>query len=220
MSEDRNGTAAATDAVGATWRRILDEADLKSLIERLGEEITEACRDKDVAFVGIRARGVPLAARLAAIHAAKSGTTPPQGILDIALYRDDFDQSPDWPEVRESRIDFEIAGKTIVLVDDVLYTGRTIRAALNALMDFGRPRTVLLAVVVDRGLRELPIQADFVGHRAATSRQDHIRVRVAEIDGVDEVVVEEQRAATRRQEAKPCRRRHGGRSSAARRGEE
>lgn len=176
-------------------RQILDKTVLASLIDRLAGQITEACRDENVVFVGIRARGVPLAARLAAMYRQKSGQDAPQGILDITLYRDDFGDSPDWPEVRESRIDFDVAGKTIILVDDVLYTGRTVRAAINALMDFGRPRKVLLAVVVDRGLRELPIQADFVGHQVTTVTRDRIHVRVEEIDGVDEVIFEEENHA-------------------------
>ncbi|MEK8022925.1 MAG: bifunctional pyr operon transcriptional regulator/uracil phosphoribosyltransferase PyrR, partial [Candidatus Hydrogenedentota bacterium] len=146
-------------------------------------------------FVGIRSRGVPLADRLASIYRERRGVEPLRGTLDITLYRDDFharDSSTAraWPEVRASHLPFDVHGTTIILVDDVLYTGRTIRAALNALSDFGRPRAVHLAVLVDRGLRELPIQAEFAGKRIATSPVDHVRVRLTELDGADEVTVE------------------------------
>ncbi len=191
-----------TEPQNATWRQILDSAGMAAAIERLGKSIAESCVESEVAFVGIRSRGVPIADRLAAVYRRERKAEPLSGSLDITLYRDDFGESPDWPEVKESGIPFDVAGKTIVLVDDVLYTGRTVRAALNALMDFGRPRAVRLAVLVDRGLRELPVQADYVGYKAVTRPQDHIQVRLTEIDDKDEVVVEERRSSLRGVEEK------------------
>jgi pyrimidine operon attenuation protein / uracil phosphoribosyltransferase len=140
-------------------------------------------------LVGIRTRGGPLAERLAELLAEIEGTEIPSGIVDIGMYRDDIDTRPRI-ELGPTELPGDIEGRTIVLVDDVLYTGRTIRAALDALADIGRAEIVQLAVVVDRGHRELPIRADFVGKNLPTSRTEHVTVKVAEIDGEDGVWIE------------------------------
>lgn len=170
-------------------RLLLDAAGVAAAVGRISAEAVRWSEGSGIALIGVRARGVPLAERVAAAVRAARGEAPPIGILDITLYRDDLG-ARDWPVVRESRIPFDVAGRTIVLVDDVLYTGRTVRAAVNSLMDYGRPAAVRLAVLVDRGLRELPIRADVAGLEVATRPEDHVRVRLAEIDGADEVVVE------------------------------
>lgn len=169
---------------------ILDAGRIGEALAKIGNEIASTYTEPPIAFVGIQSRGVPLAERLAAIYRARRGLDPLRGSLDITLYRDDFGEQRAWPEVRSSHIPFNVQGTTIILVDDVLYTGRTIRAALNALADFGRARAVHLAVLIDRGLRELPIQAEFAGKRIPTTPEDHVQVRLSELDGVDEVVVE------------------------------
>jgi pyrimidine operon attenuation protein/uracil phosphoribosyltransferase len=169
---------------------LLDAEDIRRALTRIAHEIVE--RDKGpegIALVGIANRGDDLARRLAAEIHAIEGTTVPVGALDITFYRDDIGMKAEAPEVHETRVDFDINGKTVVLVDDVLFTGRTIRAAMDALMDFGRPFRIRLAVLVDRGHRELPIRADFVGKNVPTRRTDDVRVRVREVDGEDAVVV-------------------------------
>jgi pyrimidine operon attenuation protein/uracil phosphoribosyltransferase len=140
--------------------------------------------------VGIADRGDDLARRLAREIRRIEGAEIPVGVLDITFYRDDIGMRAEAPEVHETRIPFDVSGKTVVLVDDVLYTGRTIRSAMDALMDLGRPRKIQLAVLVDRGHRELPIRADFVGKNVPTSRADDVRVMIDEVDGQDGVVVE------------------------------
>jgi pyrimidine operon attenuation protein/uracil phosphoribosyltransferase len=140
--------------------------------------------------VGIADRGDDLARRLAHEIRRIEGAEIPVGVLDITFYRDDIGMRAEAPEVHETRIPFDVSGKTVVLVDDVLYTGRTIRSAMDALMDLGRPRKIQLAVLVDRGHRELPIRADFVGKNVPTSRADEVRVMIDEVDGQDGVVVE------------------------------
>jgi pyrimidine operon attenuation protein/uracil phosphoribosyltransferase len=160
---------------------------------RIAHEILERNRGVgDLALVGIRARGVPLAARLAAHLRDLAQVDVPTGALDITLYRDDLMRMPVGPQpvIRRTEVPFSIDDKLILLVDDVLYTGRTIRAALDALIDFGRPRAIQLVVLVDRGHRELPIRADYVGRNIPTSRQQSVQVRLTEIDGKDEVEVE------------------------------
>jgi pyrimidine operon attenuation protein/uracil phosphoribosyltransferase len=160
---------------------------------RIAHEIVERNRGvDDLALVGIRARGVPLAARLAAHLRDLTGVDVPTGALDITLYRDDLMRHAVGPQpvIRRTEVPFSIDDKLILLVDDVLYTGRTIRAALDALIDFGRPRAIQLVVLVDRGHRELPIRADYVGRNIPTSRQQSVQVRLAEIDGADQVEVE------------------------------
>src|SRR5439155_2999426 len=143
-----------------------------------------------VALVGIAARGDDLARRLAAEIRRIEGADVPVGVLDITFYRDDIGLRAEAPEVHETRIGFDITGRTVVLVDDVLYTGRTIRAAMDALVDFGRPKQIQLAVLVDRGHRELPIRADYVGKNVPTSLQENVVVSLAETGGADEVTVE------------------------------
>ena len=163
-------------------------------ITRIAHEILERNRGvEDIALVGIRARGVPIAQRLARELAGLTGVQVPTGALDITLYRDDImgHAAGTQPVVRRTEIPFSLDDRLILLVDDVLYTGRTIRAALDALIDFGRPRAIQLVALVDRGHRELPIRADYVGRNIPTSRQQSVQVRLTEIDGRDEVEVEE-----------------------------
>ena len=164
--------------------------DVRRALTRIAHEVIE--RDKgaaDVVLVGIADRGDDLARRLAAEVSRIEGAEVPVGVLDITFYRDDIGLRAEAPEVHETRIDFDVSGKVVVLVDDVLYTGRTIRSAMDALMDLGRPRKIQLAVLVDRGHRELPIRADFVGKNVPTSRDDDVRVQVQEVDGADAVTV-------------------------------
>ena len=162
-------------------------------LTRIAHEILERNRGLDeIALVGIRTRGVPIARRIA--HALKeiNGDDVPTGALDITLYRDDLMRHAVGPQplVRRTEIPFSIDDRKILLVDDVLYTGRTIRAALDALIDFGRPRAIQLIALVDRGHRELPIKADYVGKNLPTSLRQSVQVRLQEIDGVDEIVIE------------------------------
>lgn len=170
--------------------RIMDAAGMKRALSRLASEIVENNRGaKDLYLVGIRRRGVPLAERIAAKIEALEGQRPLYGILDITLYRDDLSTVGANPIVNRTELDNDIEGKNIVLVDDVLYTGRTIRAALDQLMDFGRPRKVQLAVLIDRGRehRELPIQADFIGKLVPTKQTEIIKVMLKEFDEVEAV---------------------------------
>jgi len=173
--------------------RLLDSAEIGRALSRIAHEILERNGSLDgLALVGIRTRGVPLAQRLAerlARLAGAGGAVPPVGLLDINLYRDDLSRISDHPVLRRTEIPFEPDDARIVLVDDVLYTGRTIRAALDGLMDLGRPLWIQLAVLVDRGHREVPIRADFVGKNVPTARGEQVEVRLEEIDGVDEVVL-------------------------------
>ena len=172
---------------------VMDGDRMSRALTRIAHEILERNRGLDeIALVGIRTRGVPLARRLAhALHDI-NGDNVPTGALDITLYRDDLMRHPVGPQpvVRRTEIPFSIDERKILLVDDVLYTGRTIRAALDALIDFGRPRAIQLIVLVDRGHRELPIKADYVGKNLPTSSKQSIQVRLQEIDGADEVVLE------------------------------
>ena len=162
-------------------------------LTRMSHEILERNRGLDeIALIGIRRRGVPLARRIAKALRDINGDDVPTGALDITLYRDDLMRHPVGPQpvVRRTEIPFSIDDRKILLVDDVLYTGRTIRAALDALIDFGRPRAIQLIVLVDRGHRELPIKADYVGKNLPTSLKQSVQVRLQEIDGADEVVIE------------------------------
>ena len=171
--------------------QVLDDAALDRALTRIAHEILEKNDGaKDLAFVGLRTRGVTLAQRLAAKIARIDGTTLPVGTLDITLYRDDLDLRGA-PVVRGTDIPFSIKNKTVVLVDDVLFTGRTIRAALDALIDLGRPRSIQLATLIDRGHRELPIRPDYVGKNLPTSRKESVAVRLKEHDGEDRVLIEE-----------------------------
>ena len=171
---------------------LLDDRALGRTLVRMATEIVERCRGtEDLVLVGIQRRGVELAGRLKRLIDQAEGSAVPCGKLDITLYRDDLSTVSHQPVVGASEIPVDINGKVVVLVDDVLYTGRTVRAAMDALIDFGRPRTIQLAVVVDRGHRELPIRADFVGKNVPTSKKEVIGVKVSEIDGVDGVVIKE-----------------------------
>jgi len=173
---------------------LMDSERIGRTLTRIAHEIVERNRGVgDLALVGVRTRGVPIAKRLAAILRDITGHEVATGALDITLYRDDLMKTAVGPQpiVRRTEIPFSIDGRHIVLVDDVLYTGRTIRAALDALIDFGRPSTIQLVVLVDRGHRELPIKADYVGKNVPTSRRETIHVRLAEIDGEDEVTLDQ-----------------------------
>lgn len=167
-------------------RVVLDEAEIARALTRMAHQILEADHDARLVLLGIATRGVPLAHRLATAMQQADGRTVPVGALDITLYRDDLRDQPTRP-VGRTVLPTEIDGATVVLVDDVLYSGRTIRAALDALGDLGRPRAVRLAVLVDRGHRELPIRADLVGKNLPTAAGETVRVRLAETDGVTEV---------------------------------
>ncbi len=172
--------------------RIMDEDAIRRALSRIAHEIAERNLDVDnLVFIGIRRRGVPLAERLAAEIQRIEQKKPPVGVLDITLYRDDLTTKHDTPMVHKTDVPFTVAGKDVILVDDVLYTGRTARAALDAVIDLGRPRTIQLAVLVDRGHRELPIRADYVGKNVPTSQREVIEVRLAEVDGVNEVWIVE-----------------------------
>jgi len=169
----------------------MDADAVRRAITRIAHEILE--RNKGtaaLALIGIRSRGIHIADRLAGAIRTIEGADVPRGIVDITLYRDDLDHAAQIPEIRATEIPFAIDERRIVLVDDVLYTGRTIRAAMDALMDFGRPANIQLAVLVDRGHRELPIRADYVGKNLPTSRQQQVQVRLREADGVDQVELE------------------------------
>jgi pyrimidine operon attenuation protein / uracil phosphoribosyltransferase len=173
---------------------VMDADRMARTLMRIAHEILERHRGADgLALVGIRARGVPIAARLAAHLRDLAGADVPTGALDITLYRDDLMRHAVGPQpvIRRTEIPFSIDDRLILLVDDVLYTGRTIRAALDALIDFGRPRAVMLAVLIDRGHRELPIHADVIGKTVPTDADEVIKVRMAELDGEDEVLIME-----------------------------
>ena len=170
--------------------RLLEKDEMARVLERLASQILErhaACQE--VMLVGIERRGADLARRLAALLQTRLGHAVPLGTLDINLYRDDWTSSTATPNINATRIDFSVEDKTIILIDDVLFTGRTIRCALEAILDFGRPRCVKLLVLVDRGHRELPIQADFVGKTVATERGQQVNVFLHERDGLDQVVL-------------------------------
>lgn len=172
---------------------VMDADRISRALTRIAHEIVERNRGiENVALVGVRSRGVPLARRLARLLQEIVGAEVPTGALDITLYRDDLmrHQVGPQPLVRRTEIPFSIDTRMIVLVDDVLYTGRTTRAALDALIDFGRPRAIQLVVLVDRGHRELPIKADYVGKNIPTARRESVQVRLEEIDGADEVIVQ------------------------------
>ena len=174
---------------------VMDADRMGRALTRIAHEILERNRGtNELALVGIRTRGVPLARRIARSLREINGDDVPTGALDITLYRDDLMRQPVGPQpvVRRTEIPFSIDDRRILLVDDVLYTGRTIRAALDALIDFGRPRAIQLVVLVDRGHRELPIKADYVGKNLPTSPHQSVQVRLQEIDGQDDVAIEEE----------------------------
>ena len=176
-------------------KTILDAAGIQRTLGRLALEIAERLQGcEGVVLIGIHRRGVPLARRVADKLKQVEKVQVPVGTLDINLYRDDFSSAGAAPVLRGTQVDFDIEGRRVVLVDDVLFTGRTIRAALDALVDLGRPSRVQLAVLVDRGHRELPIQADYVGLSLNTRREDHVELRLKEIDGEDALLLESQLA--------------------------
>ena len=173
---------------------VMDADRIGRTLTRIAHEIVERNKGvEDLALVGVRSRGVPIARRIARALRKITGHTVPTGALDITLYRDDLMRHAVGPQplVRRTEIQLSIDGRKILLVDDVLYTGRTTRAALDALIDFGRPKAIQLIVLVDRGHRELPIKADYVGKSLPTSAEESVQVRLQEIDGVDEVVLEQ-----------------------------
>lgn len=176
--------------------RVMDADDVRRVLRRIAHEIVERHRDPTrLALVGIRTRGEPLAARLADAIEAIEGIRPPTGTLDITQYRDD--RRPRAADAgaavvqRPALLPFSIAARHLVLVDDVLFTGRTVRAAMDALIDLGRPSSIQLAVLIDRGHRELPIRPDYVGKNVPTSARERVTVRLGEVDGRDEVIIEE-----------------------------
>jgi len=172
--------------------KVLDSAQIHKTLRRISHEIIEKNKSlADIAIVGIRTRGVYLARRIQSNIAEIEGVNLPLGTLDITLYRDDLTSIAEQPQVKETKLNFDINDKIIIIVDDVLFTGRTIRCALDELIDFGRPRAIQLAVLVDRGHRELPLRADYVGKNIPTSLTESVEVRVKELDGRDEVVVME-----------------------------
>jgi pyrimidine operon attenuation protein/uracil phosphoribosyltransferase len=185
---------------------VLNEDDVRRALVRIAHEIAERnphasgehpaslerggeARDRALALVGIHRRGAFLARRLQGLLMELLHTEIPLGDLDIGFYRDDVASRPEAPVVHASHIDFDVTGRTVVVVDDVLFTGRTVRAAIEALFDYGRPARVQLAVLADRGHRELPIRPDYVGKNLPTSREEHVNVRVRELDEVDEVAI-------------------------------
>jgi pyrimidine operon attenuation protein/uracil phosphoribosyltransferase len=171
-----------------TARSMMNADEIRRTIARLGHEIVERHGGTDhLVLVGIQRRGVVLARRLADAIAEAQGVRLPVGALDISLYRDDLSELATYPIVRPTQLPFDITNQTVVLIDDVLFTGRTVRAAMDELIDFGRPRAIRLLVLVDRGHREFPIRADHVGRNLPTARGERVNVHVAELDGVDEV---------------------------------
>jgi pyrimidine operon attenuation protein / uracil phosphoribosyltransferase len=183
-------------AVKPAPRVLLDEESIRRTLSRIAHEIIERNEELDtVALVGIHTRGVPIAHRLRHLIEERSGEELALGQLDITFHRDDVHvhagQPPRRPQplARETRLDFELEGRTVILVDDVLYTGRTIRAAIDALLEYGRPERVQLAVLADRGHRELPIRPDYVGKNLPTGRNERVQVELMEIDEIDRVVL-------------------------------
>ena len=170
--------------------KLLDKEAITRSLMRIAHEIVEKNKGTgDLCLIGIRNRGVYLAQRLAGYIKNIEGKDVASGALDITLYRDDLALASGQPLVRKTEIAFDINGKSLILVDDVLYTGRTIRAALDALVDFGRPKSIQLAVLIDRGHRELPIRADYAGKNIPTSKDETVEVRLQDVDGIDEVVI-------------------------------
>lgn len=175
---------------GETYRRIMDASEVQEAIEKMAHSIALNITQVDkCVLVGIRTRGVYLANRLGVLIKKKTGYEVPIGSLDITLYRDDWTKLHSYPLVRSTTIPGSIEHKDVVLTDDVLYTGRTVRAAIDALLDYGRPDRVYLAVLIDRGHRELPICAQYVGKEIETTDDEHVDVRLSECDGVDEVLI-------------------------------
>ncbi|MGH2870760.1 MAG: bifunctional pyr operon transcriptional regulator/uracil phosphoribosyltransferase PyrR [Solirubrobacteraceae bacterium] len=168
---------------------VLDRDDMRRTLVRIAHEIVEKNPDGSIAIIGIHRRGAHLARRVHALTSELLAPAVPLGSVDISFYRDDFGIRPRAPVVHATQLDFAVDGRTIVIVDDVLYTGRTVRAAIDEIFDFGRPERVQLAVLVDRGHRELPIRPDYVGKNLPTSQDQRVNVRVEEVDGADEVTI-------------------------------
>lgn len=169
---------------------IMDDNGISRAIMRISHEIIEKNKGvEDIALIGIQRRGVPLAKMIASKIKEVEGKVVPVGILDITLYRDDLSTLSEHPIVKGTDIGFTVTDKRIILVDDVLYTGRTVRAAIDALMEIGRPRSIQLAILVDRGHRELPIRADFIGKNVPTSKQEVVNVRLYEVDAINVVTI-------------------------------
>jgi pyrimidine operon attenuation protein/uracil phosphoribosyltransferase len=170
--------------------QVMDAKGIQRALVRIAHEIVEKNKGaENMAVIGIQDRGGPLAERVAGLIEKIENEKIPVGLMDITLYRDDIQTKLEQPLVQKTEIPFDVVDKVIILVDDVLYTGRTVRAALDQIIDFGRPRHIQLAVLVDRGHRELPIRADYVGKNLPTSRDDRVRVKIKEVDGEDGVYV-------------------------------
>jgi pyrimidine operon attenuation protein/uracil phosphoribosyltransferase len=177
-------------------RRIIvqNQEDIEKSLRRIAYEILEKNkRGKDLVFIGIMKRGVTLARRLSSKIKEIGGIEVPMGALDINLYRDDLSEVASQPILRKTEVPFAVKDKKVILVDDVLYTGRTVRAALDAIIDLGRPKFIQLAVLLDRGHRELPIRADYVGKNVPTSERELVEVKLVEDDGIDEVIIQEEK---------------------------
>ena len=188
---DGSSTQESGRAIFHVKANLLDAQGIQRVLTRIGHEILERHRElKGIALVGIRSRGEIVAKRLARILSDVGGLPVPVGALDITLYRDDLSMIDANPVVHATEIPFDVQGLKIVIVDDVLFTGRTVRAAMDALADLGRPESIELMVLVDRGHRELPIKPDYVGKNVPTSKRELVQVRLSETDGVDEVVLE------------------------------
>jgi pyrimidine operon attenuation protein / uracil phosphoribosyltransferase len=171
-------------------RQLLSAEEIGRTLQRMAHEIVEKTSGaKDLAFIGVRRRGVPISERLAKLIKDSTDVEVPVGILDITLYRDDLSTVGPQPVVQSTEINFPVDGRDLVVVDDVLYTGRTIRAAMNGLFDLGRPRRIILCVLIDRGHRELPVEATFVGRNIQTSDTEIVEVRLREIDGEERVML-------------------------------
>lgn len=170
--------------------RIMGEGDIRRIITRLAHEILEKHKDtKDLILIGIHTRGVPLSRRISRAIREIRGIDIPTGSLDISFYRNDISRKEHPPPTHPTEIPFDLTDKEVILVDDVLYTGRSIRAAMDALMDYGRPKRIELLVLIDRGHREIPIRADYVGKNIPSSYRDEVRVLLKEVDGRDEVLI-------------------------------
>ena len=186
-SSSQAGHSASADGAATI---VLREEDVRRALTRIAHEIAERnSSDRGLSIVGIHRRGAFLARRLRDMLVGLLDGEIPLGDLDIGFYRDDVASRPESPILHASHIDFDVTGRTVVIVDDVLFTGRTVRAAIDALFDYGRPQRVQLAVLVDRGHRELPVRPDYVGKNLPTSTAEHVHVRVCELDGVDEVAI-------------------------------
>jgi len=189
MEESSSQADHSASADGAATI-VLREEDVRRALTRIAHEIAERnSSDRGLSIVGIHRRGAFLARRLRDMLVGLLDCEIPLGDLDIGFYRDDVASRPESPILHASHIDFDVTGRTVVIVDDVLFTGRTVRSAIEALFDYGRPQRVQLAVLVDRGHRELPVRPDYVGKNLPTSTAEHVHVRVCELDGVDEVAI-------------------------------